>query len=358
MPSGYDWYDGTRTGARKAAGTRLPRRSKRWRHIGTRRVRVMKKLDQSKVEYIVAEKRKGTKNRIIAEAMNVTVRYVQKLWARFKHVPEGKIVFPARMGRPPRGPPTRAERSAVLAARCALKSGAGLIWDHLKRSGTAVPKGVVHAILREYGEAVEHKRKQARRKWIRYERKYANSMWHTDYKQLDDGRWFVSYQDDASRLIAGWGVFNEATAEHAVEVLEEAMSAYGKPASILSDRGTQFYATESEKKAKGVSMFEKRLNDLGIRHILARVAHPQTNGKLERVHGEMQRKLRLFHDVAGRPGICPVNPTRVETDPVARFVKWYNCERPHMSLDADVGETPEMAFERKTPPPGSDVTDE
>ena len=98
-------------------------------------------------------------------------------------------------------------------------------------------------------------------------------------------------------------MFDEATAEHAVEVLEEAMSAYGKPASILSDRGTQFYATESEKKAKGVSMFEKRLNDLGMRHILARVAHPQTNGKLELVHGEMQRKLRLFHDVAGRPDI-------------------------------------------------------
>ena len=139
----------------------------------------------------------------------------------------------------------------MLAARCALKSGAGLIWDHLKRSGTAVPKGVVHAILREYGEAVEHKRKQARRKWIQYERKYANSMWHTDYKQLDDGRWFVSYLDDASRLITGWGVFDEATAEHAVEVLEEAISAYGKPASILSDRGTQFYATESEKRPRG-----------------------------------------------------------------------------------------------------------
>ena len=105
MPSGYDWYDGTQAGARKAAGTRRPRRSKRWRHIGTRRVRVMKKLDRSKVEYIVAEKRKGAANRIVAEAMNVTVRYVQKLWARFKHTPEGNIVFPARMGRPPRGLP-------------------------------------------------------------------------------------------------------------------------------------------------------------------------------------------------------------------------------------------------------------
>ena len=133
---------------------------------------------------------------------------------------------------------------------------------------------MVHAILREYGEAVEHKRKQARRKWIRYERKHSNSMWHTDYKRLDDGRWFVSYQDDASRLIMGWDAFDEATGKHAIEVLDETISKHGKPASILSDRGSQFYATESEKKAKGVSMFEKRLEDLGILHILAGVAHP------------------------------------------------------------------------------------
>ena len=100
-----------------------------------------------------------------------------------------------------------------------------------------------------------------------------------------------------------------------------------------------------------VSTFKKRLNDSGIRHILAGVAHPQTNGKMERVHGEMQRKLRLFHDVAGRPGACPINPPRIEADPVARFVRWYNYERPHMSLDMDVEETPAMAFERKTPLP-------
>ena len=72
----------------------------------------------------------------------------------------------------------------------------------------------------------------------------------------------------------------------------------------------------------------------------------------------MQRKLRLFHDVAGRPGICPVNPTRIKTDPVARFVRWHNTEWPHMSVNTDVKETSEMAFERKTPPPGSDAVDE
>ena len=46
-------------------------------------------------------------------------------------------------------------------------------------------------------------------------------------------------------------MFNEATGKHTVKVLEEAMSKHGKPASILSDRGSQFYATESEKRPRG-----------------------------------------------------------------------------------------------------------
>ena len=52
-------------------------------------------------------------------------------------------------------------------------------------------------------------------------------------------------------------------------------------------------------------MFEKRLNDLGVRHMPAGVARPQTNGKLERALGELQRKLHLFHDAAGRPAHVP-----------------------------------------------------
>ena len=38
---------------------------------------------------------------------------------------------------------------------------------------------------------------------MRYERKHANIMWHTDYKGLDDGNWFMSYLNDASRFITG-----------------------------------------------------------------------------------------------------------------------------------------------------------
>ena len=226
-----------------------------WRQAGAHH----EKLDQSKVEYIVAEKRKGTRNHAIAESMAIAVRYVQKLWARFKEHSEGQDHVSRPNGQARRGAPIRSEQSAVPAARRALKSGASRIWEPLRRSDMAIPQGVVHVVLRESGDAVPHKRKQGRRKWIRYGSKHTNSVWRTDYKQLDDGRWLISYEDDASRFVTGWGVFDEANTEHAIEVLDKAIAKCGKPRSTLSDHGSQFYATESEKKSKGVSEFEKHL---------------------------------------------------------------------------------------------------
>ena len=52
-------------------------------------------------------------------------------------------------------------------------------------------------------------------------------------------------------------------------VLENAIRNHGKPASIMTDHGSQSYANASEAKKKGVSEFEKRLVSLGIRQILA-----------------------------------------------------------------------------------------
>ena len=119
-------------------------------------------------------------------------------------------------------------------------------------------------------------------------------MRHAGYSQLDDGSWFIAYQDDASRFIAGFGVFEEAAGEHAVEVLKGAISRHGRPASVLTDHGPQFYADEKEAAARGEAVFEKELVALGVRHILARASHPRASGKLERFHGELQRRLPNF----------------------------------------------------------------
>ena len=80
---------------------------------------------------------------------------------------------------------------------------------------------------------------------------YSNSLWHTDYKKLDDGRWLIACQDDAPRFITGWGVFENATTQNAITVLEQAIMDHGKPAAVMTDHGTQFYANESEAKKRG-----------------------------------------------------------------------------------------------------------
>ncbi len=93
--------------------------------------------------------------------------------------------------------------------------------------------------------------------------------------------------------------------------------------------------------------------------MLARIGHPHTNAKLERFHGELQRRLPRFVDashhkaVRGPPAghVGDIFHTSGPTDPVARLIKWYNHDRRHMSLER--GETPAMAFRRKMPPPGA-----
>jgi putative transposase len=115
-----------------------------------------------------------------------------------------------------------------------------------------------------------------------------------------------------------------------VEVLKEATKKHGKPASILTDRGTQFYKSETEERAGGLTVFEGYLVENEIRHILGRVSHPQTNGKVERFFGTVKRKLPRFGSLDG-------------------LMTWYNTKRPHMSLNLEVIETPYQAYLRKMP---------
>jgi putative transposase len=137
--------------------------------------------------------------------------------------------------------------------------------------------------------------------------------------------------DDASRLVTGYGVFTEATAENTIRVLAQAIAKYGPPHEILTDRGSQFYANEGERKEKGISQFEEYLADHKIKHILCRVNHPQTNGKLERFYGVYEQKQHQFKSID-------------------EYVQWHNEVKPHLSLNIETLETPIQAFHRKQPP--------
>lgn len=82
------------------------------------------------------------------------------------------------------------------------------------------------------------------------------------------------------------------------------------------------------KSVGRISKFQQYLVNRKINHILGRVQHPQTNGKIERFFETSQSKIGLFNSIE-------------------EFVTWYNTKRPHMSLNWDELETPIQAFYRK-----------
>ncbi|MCE2498704.1 MAG: transposase [Nitrosopumilaceae archaeon] len=309
------------------------------------------KLNTKRVRWIIRHKRMGETNASIAQATGVSPRWVKKIWSRYRYADIRAISYQSRAGRHVSSMHGRRKHSAVLSARTNEHLGASILRARIKkRSGLNIPKAVIHRGIVENGMAREDPRKKKkRRRWVRYERTYSNSMWHTDWKQIHggmhDGRWFLCYEDDASRFVTGYGIFDNATAENALRVLDEAIRDHGRPASIMTDHGAQFYANEKESRERGKSGFEKRLVELGIRQILAGVGHPQTNGKIERLHGEIQRKLHEFESIMMR-----------KSDPIDLFMRWYNYDRPHMSLED--GETPAEAFERKMAPKGERIIDE
>ena len=170
-------------------------------------------------------------NAEIAEAMHVTVRTVQRLWSRFRHTRPGDIEYPTRMGRPQDGLPGRREHGAVAGLHAQCRAGAARLEVCIERkSGLHIPHNKIHAIMREDGLAVEQPKKSNKRKWIRWQCSNSNMMWHTDFKQLKDGRWFIGYEDDAARKIVAFGIFKHATSANTLAVLDEAIKAHGKPA--------------------------------------------------------------------------------------------------------------------------------
>ena len=136
-----------------------------------------------------------------------------------------------------------------------------------------------------------------------------------------------------------------------------ASGGYGKPAQVITDRGSQFYANEKENARRDTATFETRLVGLGIRHVPARVRHPPPNGKLERFCLEMERHLKSFEEESASntirdvgPGDHTGNPFHAAgmADPMARLVDWYN-DLPHMSLMDGKGTSAE-AYVRKQAP--------
>ena len=234
----------------------------------------MVKLNERKIRWIIQQKLGGRGTGEIALIQRVSRRRVEQLWQAYRLA--GVLPALKKAGRPRNATISLRDAALILETYDRLKVNALTLERALKHShGVNLPHNSIHVILKENGRALPQQSKQRRRKWVRYEREHSMSLWHMDWKQLSDGRWWIAAMDDASRLIVNYGVFQEATTENTIHVLKQAIDKYGRPREVLTDRGSQFYANEGERKEKGISQFETYLAEQGIKHILCRVNHPQ-----------------------------------------------------------------------------------
>ena len=118
--------------------------------MGKHRVGTIRKLDESKVNWIIKKKREGSMtNAQIAESMNVSAIWVKKLWSRYRNCPS-IITYPLKMGRPENSLPGRREHSAVLSVQGRRRRGAVRVEKSIEQDiGIHIPHDTIQDIMRE-----------------------------------------------------------------------------------------------------------------------------------------------------------------------------------------------------------------
>lgn len=293
----------------------------------------MRKLNNKKIRWIIREIEKGSSMSWIAQVQDVTRVRIWQLYNQY--LSTGEI---PKLMKPGKKPESISEDDRALVNEMYEKHRVGplALEVNIKReTGKHIPHNRIYKIMLAGGKIVENPRKKKQRKYVRYERTHSMSLWQGDWKLLshteDGDKWLIAFLDDASRRIMCYGIYDNANTENVIRTLESGFEEFGCPREILTDHGCQFTANKKDKKGNAKHRFPEFLEIHGIKHILARVHHPQTNGKIERFFGTLEQKRKLFDD------------------DIDQLMNWYNTDKTHMSLDFANAETPAEAFWRKLP---------
>jgi transposase InsO family protein len=292
--------------------------------------------------YLVeAHLREGRSVAELARVHGVHRSWLYKLLSRYRR--EGEAGLVPRSRRPHRSPTALHSevteeivrtRSDLLAQ--GLDAGALTIQWHLARRGGHVPSvSSIVRVLRRRGLVVPQPHKRPRSSFIRFEAALPNQLW-----QIDATHWSLAGErsveilnliDDHSRLVVASVAFDTVKAADVVAVFHGAAQRCGYPAALLSDNAAVF----SGGSRKGKVLLESELERLGIRSSHARPYHPQTCGKVERLHQTQKRWL------GKQPCAATLEELSAQLD---RFRVQYNLHRPHRALGRA---TPQQVFDAK-----------
>jgi len=181
----------------------------------------------------------------------------------------------------------------------------------------------IHQILVYLGYAKKKDIRDIRkRNWRFYERRHSLTAVHIDWHYFK-GTWVFGVEDDASRKLLALIEDKKESLDNSIKGMEEALK-HGPIKQCISDHGSTFTTNFIDAESR----FRDYLKSKGIKQILCKVRHPQSNGKMEKWFDCYDRNREAFK-------------TKQE------FMNWYNDVKPHRSLNFDELETPSQAFIRK-----------
>jgi transposase InsO family protein len=267
----------------------------------------------------------------VARDYGVSRRWVQTLVGRY--LVEGEAAFEPRSRRPhgqPRRTPVEVE-DQIVACRKQL-AGAG--WDAgaqsiaavLSGQGVVVPSvATIWRVLSRRGFVTPQPHKRPRSSWRRFEAQLPNEVWQADITHwlLADGGEveILNIIDDHSRLLVGATARRVFKAADVVTAALAAMATHGRPERMLTDNGAVFTGSY---RGRGWVALERELTALGIGLRHCRPYHPQTCGKVERLHQTLKKWLTR------QPPPATVAQLQTQLD---TFAEHYNSRRPHRALN-------------------------
>lgn len=184
-----------------------------------------------------------------------------------------------------------------------------------------------HTILKRHGR-IDTSRSDKHRAWKRFEKDTPNENWQMDFKghfKIGCGRCHpLTVIDDCSRYLICLQACSNERGETVKERLTVIFKKYGLPDTLVVDNGPPWAVPASRDKYTRLGVWLIRL---GVRLVRIGAYHPQSNGKIERLHKSLKAEV-----LQGR-NLRNIDECQHEFD------KWkhvYNFERPHEAIDLQV----------------------
>lgn len=285
-----------------------------------------RKVDVSdqRLKFVVAASAAGRCMAALCRQYGVS-RQTGYTWLRRFEQGGGRAVLEQRSRRPQRSP--RQTGPELVEAIKALRQdkpdwGARKLLAVVRQkpewTARQVSVTTVHRILdREGLIAPEDRHKPALQ---RFERKEPNELWQMDFKGpqgFNQATGPLSIQDDFSRYLVALKQLGSTRLQGVRQTLQASFESCGLPEFLLIDHGVPWYNSWSPWGWTELTVW---ILCQGIRVILSGVRHPQTQGKVERMHGALQQALRKR------------KVGRVEQVWLDQFREEYNHLRPHEGI--------------------------